>query len=1201
MFNTLLTSSIFEGGITGDTINLIFLGVGLLFVALAMFWGMVRGLKRTTFRAVWLIVTAAILFFITPLITGMLLNVNLSFLNVDIDGVQLTTLKELGTTMLINQGLGDLAQNAVVWELVQKLPGLVLNAFLFVVLFWVFKTLLWPVWAIIASSTIKKKDKKGNKVKKYRFAGMLVGGVLGLFIGATTLMPIVNVAKLAAKIETETVDFTEGDGGLLTELAGDDAVSMLNSFNDSQMNMVYKYSAMDALSSAMFKGLTTTNIAGHSINLENDVLNAIVTYKLVTDLQDIDFENLTQEQITVILNKVDAIIDAVFNIGLINGIGDELLPYMVDGLTSGDEFFVTLPETGDQTLDQVIIDSIATFEDFKFSDLKTDLKAMVATVRTVNDAGLITTIMDQMDTEQEMDIATIQSLLANVDDELIDDIFDSLFTMKSISNLSPIALNAGIGYAAQALELADFDPQEVDATASDLKTTFSGLFKISLAILNDLDETSEFYITSLSVSKAGELLDLLKNHLGTNYTALMGAGVDYLNEMLDSSDISLTVPGAIMHNLRDVLDNLTTISNFATEFTIYSNMFDDAITVYTAITNEEEINFQTVGNILDQLKNTYLIGTELTSILVNAIDYAQTMLPEDMPDLTEVFTGIKANVSNNIVWSTELPLFGDIYTYFTNNEVDFENLLSNQTALEEIGGLLDGLQTSQLIGNQLNNLVSAFIGMATDNMPVDELEMFQPIIDAIQDNIDDATTISWADEMGYFVNLMSIMDNMGESYDLVALGEALDSLDGSQLITHDTINSIITTLIDDLLAEDPNIPSDVTDSLTENISNIVSYEAEFTYLNDFLNTFTSLDFDNVEGFSFTTLGQEFDTYDGSVLVAPLREILVVTLFENLVPEDPLDDTYDMLNSLYTDVETNVGNITSYETEFGYIEDLIDLMTDLDTLTTTEIGVTLDNLSGSAILFNVGTYVTNNLFEMLVPTDPMDENYSMLNSIYTDVINNSSSITSYQTEFAYIQGFTDMFDNLDTLTAADIGTELDDLTNSAILFNVGLYVTTDIFDTAIDEAPTTPIDIQATLTGVKTNTLQQIGNHTLTYTQALTQFEALGDSIQDAQDYSDITTNFDGATLATTFIDLRNNTIFGATNTADLATDVIEDIVSDLQVEMAGYNSGDPEYIALDAAITELNGYVTDIDANPATVDYTTLFDNMDDALSTVGH
>ena len=81
-------------------ISLALAAVLLLFVVFGLLWGLKRGLKKTLFRAAWLAVTAVLLFVFTPMITRAVMNADLSALDLNVGGEQVTTLQEYVVTLL---------------------------------------------------------------------------------------------------------------------------------------------------------------------------------------------------------------------------------------------------------------------------------------------------------------------------------------------------------------------------------------------------------------------------------------------------------------------------------------------------------------------------------------------------------------------------------------------------------------------------------------------------------------------------------------------------------------------------------------------------------------------------------------------------------------------------------------------------------------------------------------------------------------------------------------------------------------------------------------------------------------------------------------------------------------------------------------------------------------------------------------------
>jgi hypothetical protein len=343
---------------TYSQISLVVFGVALLFIVFSAFWGLIRGIKKTTFRGAWLIVTALVLFFVTPLVTRFIFTLNISALNLKIDEIQIITLKQAVEDFISSNAdlSGFSSQTPFIVNAITTLPQLILNVIIFVVLFWILKIILWPIWAIIAATVIKKKNIKGEKLKKYHLAGMLVGIVLGLFIGSLTLMPVLNIISLAAKIENETVDLnTENiigadddstndvEGGIISRITDEDIANFILSFDDSYASQLYKYTGFGLLNKAMFNGLTTVSLNKESINLEKDILNGIKAFKIFENLKDVNFNDLstlTEAKINDILSYADELVDVVFEINTVKALGNQFMPFVLQEMVTNPNFVV---------------------------------------------------------------------------------------------------------------------------------------------------------------------------------------------------------------------------------------------------------------------------------------------------------------------------------------------------------------------------------------------------------------------------------------------------------------------------------------------------------------------------------------------------------------------------------------------------------------------------------------------------------------------------------------------------------------------------------------------------------------------------------------------------------------------------------------------------------------------------------------------
>lgn len=153
---------------TGTIINLVITGIIAFFLISGMFWGLVRGLRKTAIRSVWLVVTAGILIlFLSSTITNAIMNAEIT---INMDGETFNGFKELIAYYVENSNVDMSALGESLDVVVQTLIAYVsifLNSIVFVVLFWILKIVLLPLnWALSKWVFIGKKEKQYRKAKK---------------------------------------------------------------------------------------------------------------------------------------------------------------------------------------------------------------------------------------------------------------------------------------------------------------------------------------------------------------------------------------------------------------------------------------------------------------------------------------------------------------------------------------------------------------------------------------------------------------------------------------------------------------------------------------------------------------------------------------------------------------------------------------------------------------------------------------------------------------------------------------------------------------------------------------------------------------------------------------------------------------------------------------------------------------------------
>lgn len=139
----------------------------LVFVFFGVFWGFIRGLRKTASRGIFLIITTIVLLLVTPLITKALLGIKLN-VHIELENSTLTgsnNLEEI-ITFFIKEYIGAdfVADHPEFANFIISLPILLVNAILYVLLFWICKYLLYPLNYLLyklAFAPRKKKESLG--------------------------------------------------------------------------------------------------------------------------------------------------------------------------------------------------------------------------------------------------------------------------------------------------------------------------------------------------------------------------------------------------------------------------------------------------------------------------------------------------------------------------------------------------------------------------------------------------------------------------------------------------------------------------------------------------------------------------------------------------------------------------------------------------------------------------------------------------------------------------------------------------------------------------------------------------------------------------------------------------------------------------------------------------------------------------------
>ena len=865
-------------------------GVLLLFILAGLLWGIIRGLKKTAFRGGWILITAIIVLLITPLVTRAFYGIDFSFLGLNISGHPVTTIDAWVNAMIADNAdiSAAVAANPAALDLIKNLPFLILDAFIFVILFWLAKIILWPVWALLAKKFFKKTDKDGNPTKRQRTWGMVVGIVIGLFVGGLTLMPVLGILDTVTSLENITAASKvstggnvitaasetggvgeDNSGGVVTQFVGADTYGYISSYQGSGANYILRYTGMEWVNSLFFGNLSTINIDGKDINLKNEVTTAGKAYGDINELINLLNEDITQQSLDQILPLARSAVNNVFNSKVVQLVANSLIPYMVNGVQNEPTFFVQLPSAGNTNVDELITGTLNDYINVKLKSIQHDINCLFDAADILNSKNILISFINPSDPASKIPDGnlTTTNIAAMFDNTTVNAVIDKLFNMDSIGFI-PSAIKAGVCEAADYLGVNNFDySTATDDTRQDLKNLFSGVINAALNIVNTDNFSIEDgnYLVGDVLPYVGRILDCVKGYLSTStYNQLIDFGVQpELTSLMDQQTAGMNLPQSLNTSLNTCLYNLLHINSFETELTKFVPVVEDLKDFVNAIdAAPDDIDLTLLGGIADQIKSTALFAnpTQFNDLMCGFIDMATNDLDNDpafagiRDAILQIQTNIKGFHGSYKLALPPLQKLVDLIGELSQANMDLTDAGSNQL-FKDIGAALDGAKVSPLMTGVANSLAVAILEMAQDNMDFsgDYSAQIEDIISSVITELDkyatDEVSISYEAEFGNMLDLINLITNVNaDSYNLVSIGTSLDDIIANSSIITPAVGNTITGIVIDQAEQaindkDANIlasPNDyimplLRDTILNGTDTIVTFADKMQALDNFAN------------------------------------------------------------------------------------------------------------------------------------------------------------------------------------------------------------------------------------------------------------------------------------------------------------------------------------------------------------------------------
>ena len=997
-------------------------GIGILcaFLIFGMFWGMVRGFKKSLFRGVWLVLLAMIMFFLTPTISSALFNINLDFLGIIINGEKVHTIYETAYNILTTQEqIADvITNNPSILPLIEELIVLFLNTIMFPILFWVAKIVTWPIWAIISAIIFKKKKvmvagkKKVIKTKKYRFVGMMVGAVAGVMVMTITLMPVNGTIKLIQEVDAIEYYASANGEGIITSMLGSENMKYIDAYNNTIVAKAMKYSGITGISNGMYNFLSTKKIDDQKVVLSDEVKLYVTLYNDIEVISKTDFENLDKTSMSIFLNSSENLLRNIFSSKVLKIVGDDLIVYAIDMLESNGTISKYLDQIKIEEIRELAVESVEEIKTSNVSSLQQDLLNTVFIAKSLNDNDiLIPTLEKQLQPKDYLPLLT---------DNVIDELANYMFNMPSVKKIYPIAMNKALSYVG---DLLGFEYTEKNFNDDNMtKTEFADIIKGGLGIVRTLDFESKYKVTKQSLEAVGSFLDIAKELyvledgvFDNIVTKLFDKGEAYLNNLELNDELKSLVSLVVGKVEAMVLNKQTLLKQ---EFKEYGILFDEIKVVVEEFTSSKktELTLKTYGALLDKLNKTDLFE----NIVADVIDAGWDMVKDKVANLAPEFTDVSLiieTIKNNIgiVLRKEIPPTGanvqlslekefenlqGLYDFFIDNFQPYfkeggtgvtgltSDLFGEESVLlTNFGAQLDILSTKEqlIISNEVVRMVMAqALKVVKDEMIIDSTA--KEFMGDIITNIENYTLIPvWADELNYFKKLATAAET---GIDLETIGSVLDNVYISKYIGNSTINKLLNSQIQNMYNDlNGDIKNGTTDLIIAGIKTNITkisggvYNREISHLLNMLQLF-----DDFSTKTFTELGETLDGFNASTTTASVRPLMIKYAVEIQLENTTDETTISALNQIKANIDKTPAVVANnfYTKELTILQSITELTypeskEDLTETLLEELGLALYEASETVFSHNLGQVVMNIMFDYV--------EYEDIASILTSIKNN----------------------------------------------------------------------------------------------------------------------------------------------------------------------------------------------------------------------
>ena len=661
----------------------IFIG---FFVVTGFFIGLIRGLKRSIARLIWLAASVVLLIFTITAITPMFMTMDVSFLNLSVNDQTAATLKDymaLSLSSMMNVPVDKLGGAL---DLGMAILAMLINSFIFVLLFFLLKLLTLIPYAIFNKILFRDRGKK-----KHHFAGGIVGLVSGLLVALTFLSPVAGYVAMyddisAALGDTEYAEQLAETDEAVNAYKNDVAVKLLNSVGIGK----YQILIFNSVSKAQY-GDTTFRLADEMDDIIKAVPAIIELSKTADSGETTDFKKYI-EPLSILMES------NLFRTAFV-----ELTPVICESLNNADF-------GDDRTADEVKELAIEVLT--KLPELEKDRLKECLTIFSE-----VATEISKADDVYNCDFAKVG--------KGVDDLINlGVFSQEKISSLVVTVVENtvdGIDENSEVYDVLQKVLDKVKAGVNSYEKEFNA-FKKVFEIKEMLDGDFSFENSGMELgAKIDELLAINAEIIDKTL----------INDMLRSAidEYSSSLDGDFTTYTDKIKNNLDNIASYEHEMSVFKIVFEMNDIVNDEFTFAE--NGKVLGAKIDQLiaANSAIIDKQtVDDFLGSTIDrYVKNNLSGEFANYGDT---IKNNLSLVASYENEFAYVAKLID-LSNADYSIENINSKDESGKTLGEKLDEISPSVLVGA----IPLDVIGTQLDNYSASsDNAKYQDILDTVKAN-----------------------------------------------------------------------------------------------------------------------------------------------------------------------------------------------------------------------------------------------------------------------------------------------------------------------------------------------------------------------------------------------------------------------------------------------------------------------------------